>query len=322
MKLDKSVQQTLKELGYNVHSRNSNLKWIDEQGNTLITAQTPSDHRASLNILSTAAKQQGTTIHGLQEVMDRRREEHRQRRLTASSPVDIEAPVEVPVEISEPKPEPVQPVSVSQQRLQKKEQRLLRRWEAEEEEKQRQRALLLPTFIHALELGHDLLSRDLEATGGYQTEKFKEKYEHYAINAAADMNAFLRLKGFAKSRMLLAEYTIDGDIRGFVFVIECCGFYLDPLLNTIEEKLRWVVHNDLIAECYHEMRLTHNKNYSRYRVSAEWFCDRCRTLGKPEHQVGVTLLCKRCFKEDPSEKTAEFMDRYSDEASREQHCGV
>jgi hypothetical protein len=123
--------------------------------------------------------------------------------------------------------------------------------------------------------------------------------------------------------MLVADYTVEGDARGSTFVIEVCGYFLEPIFESLEEKPRWVVpveyedeRCELVCECYHEMRLTHNKEYTQYRVSAEWFCDRCRTKGKPDHKVGNTLLCKKCFKDDPSEVVAEFMDRYENAEER------
>jgi len=311
MKLDRDVRKTIEALDWNLHSSNGHLKF-KKQGQTLVTGATPSDHRAAKNILSTLAKMEGTTIHGLAEVIAKRCEEQRQRRMRCTS-----GSTELVQQLHESMPEPVA-VPDPEPLYSAEEERLLTKWDAQEQRKQRkkaakeaeekrQRALLLPTFIRVVEMGHDLLSRDIEADGGNIREMVK--YVHYAINAAADMNVGLRMQGFAASRLLLADYSINGDVRGFVFVIEVSGFYLDPLMGTIEETPKWTVHKDLICECYHEMRLTHNKNYTRYRVSSEWICDRCRALGKPEHKVGYTLLCKRCFKEDPSEVVGTFTDR-------------
>jgi hypothetical protein len=322
MRLDKDVRKTLTALGYGITSANSNLKWRDAQGRTLITAQSPSDHRSTMKIMSTVAKQQGCTIHGLQEVIDKRAEEHRQRRLQASAePVlPVEPVVLLPVTL--PKVAPL--YSAEDECLLAKwsaqENRNLRKKEAKEAEEKRQRGLLLPFFTKVLEMGHDLLWNDIEVAGG-----ITEKYEHFAINAAADMNAGLRMRGFAASRLLLADYSVAGDVRGFTFVIEVCDYFLDPFYGTITGTPRWIVQDDVVCECYQEMRLTHNKDFTRYRACADWFCDRCRAKGKPEHRVGDnTLLCKKCFKDDPSENgvVSEFKDRYANAEERAAHCGA
>src|ERR1035437_3552073 len=246
-----------RELGYKTIRKNSNEILRDAQGRTLVIAQTPSDHRAGGSVMKTLAMLQGCTIHGLQEVIAKRREECRQRRLQASAePVlPVEPVVLLPVTLPEPEPAPL--YSAEDERLLVKwtaqENRNLRKKEAKVAEKKRQRALLGDVFFRVTKMGHRILK---DALAG----KYKEYTDGFHASAQLTvlcMHRALREQGF-KPRILVGEYTDgEGAVQGFNFIIEVRGFYIDALFATITEVPNWAVGESFMCECHEELYLTH-----------------------------------------------------------------
>jgi hypothetical protein len=300
--------------GFRVIRTKGHIVRKDSEGRTITCAATPSDSHAGDNAVRVLCKTLGKTKAELLHDFNERTEG---RRAGGESPKDFDrrhAPAPELLDIVQAKfANPVLVESNSARirrerfvRKQKQDERKLVKIYAQEAEAKRQHELLRDSFKEVVRISHDLLDADLNAAGG----NWASVYEHAAGNAAADCSTVLRLRGF-RTRLVMGTYARDGQECGWFFAVEVCGFYLDIFTNYISDTPRWELGTgetgEIVAECIHEYRLTHNKDFTQWRVGKEWRCDRCKQAGAPSSfaQVNTTILCKSCYKVDPREMTAE-----------------